>query len=205
MENSGRSCRRLGPLGEHLFLVRPNLVHEANGIELPPEISKQWWITKTENYPARENPHAKMWRFHKIGVPDVGVPLSKIEEMWDRFHHLADKHGLEYFGLAIYQDGTVFAPQFSWIININDLDMDEYERYRQFEREMFDVSIELGGTITAGLGVGSRGMEQFRKEHTTGSNDYKLMLQIKKLLDPNNILQRGKIFPPEDLAEELDK
>jgi len=182
-----------------------NLVHEANGIELPPEISKQWWITKTANYPARENPHTKMWRSHKIGVPDVGVPLSKIEEMWDRFHQLADKYGLEYFGLAIYQDGTVFAPQFSWIININDLDVDEYERWRQFEREMFETSIELGGTITAGLGVGERGMEQFKKEHTTVSNDYQLLVQIKKLLDPNNILQRGKIFPPEDLAKEVTR
>lgn len=179
------------------------LVQSANGKELPPEISKSWWITKTANFPPRENPHTRMWRSHKIGVPDVGVPLSKIEEMWDRFHQLADKYGLEYFGLAIYQDGTVFAPQFSWIVNINDLDKGEYERWRKFEQEMFEASIELGGTITAGLGVGARGMEHFKKEHTTVSNDYKLMLQIKKLLDPNNIMQRGKVFPPDDLAKEV--
>ena len=67
---------------------------------------------------------------------------------------------------------------------------------------MFEASIELGGTITAGLGVGERGMKQFKKEHTTISNDYQLLVQIKQLLDPNNILQRGKIFPPEDLAKE---
>ncbi|MFQ5819567.1 MAG: FAD-binding oxidoreductase [Candidatus Heimdallarchaeota archaeon] len=179
------------------------LVQSANGKELPPEISKSWWITKTANYPPRENPHTRMWRSHKIGVPDVGVPLSKIEEMWNRYHQLADKYGLEYFGLAIYQDGTVFAPQFSWIVNINDLDEGEYERWRKFEQEMFKASIELRGTITAGLGVGARGMEHFKKEHTTVSNDYKLMLQIKKLLDPNNIMQRGKVFPPDDLAKEV--
>ncbi|MFQ6124798.1 MAG: FAD-binding oxidoreductase [Candidatus Heimdallarchaeota archaeon] len=182
-----------------------NLIQEAKGKELPLEISQSWWVTKTANYPSRENPHTRMWRSHKIGVPDVGIPISKIETMWKRFHELATKFGLEYFGLAIYQDGTVFAPQYSFIVNINDLDKDEYERWRQFEQEMFEASIELGGTITAGLGVGARGMEHFKKEHITVSNDYKLLLRIKKLLDPNNIMQRGKVFPPTDLEKEAAK
>ncbi len=182
-----------------------NLIQEANGKELPPKISQSWWVTKTANYPSRENPHTRMWRSHKIGVPDVGIPNSKIEPMWKRFHQLATKYGLEYFGLAIYQDGTVFAPQFSFIVNINDLDEKEYEQWRKFEQEMFEASIELEGTITAGLGVGARGMEHFKKEHTTVSNDYNLLLQIKKLLDPNNIMQRGKVFPPDDLVKEVSE
>jgi len=178
------------------------MIQEANGKELPPEISKSWWITKTANYPSRDNPHTQMWRGHRIGVPDVGVPLSKIDVMWERFHQLADKYKLEYFGLAIYQDQTVLAPQFSWIVNLKEHIDGEFDRYRQFEQEMFEASIELGGTITAGLGVGERGRAEFKKEHTTVSNDYELLLKIKKLLDPNNIMQRGKIFPPEDLIKE---
>jgi glycolate oxidase len=66
------------------------------------------------------------------------------------------------------------------------------ERVRKAAGEIFAAAIELGGTLTGEHGIGlakrdflSQGLHPEARQR---------MLAIKRLFDPNNILNPGKIF-----------
>jgi len=59
-------------------------------------------------------------------------------------------------------------------------------------REIFELSVSLGGTITGEHGVGYSQREFLNI--ALSSEEIQLQKRIKKLFDPNNILNPGKIF-----------
>ena len=59
--------------------------------------------------------------------------------------------------------------------------------------EIFDLVIKLRGTLSGEHGVGSEKRAFVSKEIDCVTLD--LMRNIKKLFDPNNILNPGKLFP----------
>jgi glycolate oxidase len=162
---------------------------ELEAIEYGPNIAADWWHNK---YVLTSNPFPawqKEWRFATI---EPAVPNGKIKELWEYYRELLEKYQFKAFGLALYQDGTVFSPVFSWIIPVKDTDKSTVERYRKFCDDMTRKAIEVGGSVSSQLGVGIRGVEFTKLEHTTVSNDYDLIMRIKRLLDPNNIMNPGK-------------
>ena len=52
------------------------------------------------------------------------------------------------------------------------------------------LAIELGGTVTGEHGVGTGKIKYMQEEH---GDAYALMGLIKKTLDPNNIMNPGKL------------
>ncbi|HEC78271.1 MAG TPA: glycolate oxidase subunit GlcD, partial [candidate division WOR-3 bacterium] len=66
-------------------------------------------------------------------------------------------------------------------------------------REMYKIALSLGGTITAEHGIGLS-----KARYLTMALDRKqidLMRRIKKIFDPKNILNPGKIFKESDKEE----
>ena len=61
--------------------------------------------------------------------------------------------------------------------------------------EIVDYALERGGTCTGEHGVGSGKTEDLRKEH---GDSLPFMRAIKRLADPNGVLNPGKIFLSED-------
>jgi glycolate oxidase len=61
---------------------------------------------------------------------------------------------------------------------------------------LFEYTLELGGTISGEHGVGITKAPYITME--IGPAELKLMKKIKKIFDPNGILNPGKIFPAED-------
>ena len=57
---------------------------------------------------------------------------------------------------------------------------------------MYKLATLLGGTISAEHGVGSEKISYIK--NTVDEKALEYMKQIKKLFDPNNILNTGKIF-----------
>lgn len=57
--------------------------------------------------------------------------------------------------------------------------------------EIFDKCIELGGTVTGEHGVGIAKALDFKKERASNIKTYR---EIKRAMDPNNILNPGKTF-----------
>jgi glycolate oxidase len=58
---------------------------------------------------------------------------------------------------------------------------------------LFDYTLRLGGTISGEHGIGITKAPYLAKE--IGNDAMNLMKKIKKLFDPNGILNPGKIFP----------
>ena len=58
---------------------------------------------------------------------------------------------------------------------------------------LFEHTLKLGGTISGEHGVGITKAPYIAKE--IGSVELNLMKKIKKIFDPNGILNPGKIFP----------
>jgi glycolate oxidase len=78
-------------------------------------------------------------------------------------------------------------------IMVDREDKEEYEKGVNLVEKVFKDTLSLGGTISGEHGVGLTkagyiGMEISRKE-------IEIMESIKKLFDPKNILNPGKIFP----------
>jgi len=69
---------------------------------------------------------------------------------------------------------------------------DEHDEIREVTHEMASRIIEMGGTCTGEHGIGMGKIELLVEE--TGENAVKLMKEIKQTLDPNWILNPGKVI-----------
>ena len=74
----------------------------------------------------------------------------------------------------------------------DERDLSEIHRAEKAFDEIFTEAVLLGGTITGEHGVGLA-KRQFL-EKLTPSPAIEMMRQIKKVLDPNAVLNPGKIF-----------
>jgi glycolate oxidase len=76
----------------------------------------------------------------------------------------------------------------------DECNREEMERVEHAMREIFDYAVALGGTITGEHGVGmakKRFLPAALPDHSLN-----LMRRLKKDLDPQSILNPGKIFDP---------
>jgi glycolate oxidase len=69
------------------------------------------------------------------------------------------------------------------------------EKAHEAIREIFQTAIDLGGTMSGEHGIGLSKAPYIPLE--LSPDQINAMRAIKKALDPNNILNPGKIFPME--------
>lgn len=119
-------------------------------------------------------------------VVDVAVPISQFPSMVEFARQKLLEKNLNgpVFGHA--GDGNLHVGIF-----YSPDDPDEYTRAQEANAAIVFRALELGGTATGEHGVGIGKIQFMRAEHGAS---YDLMRQIKKLLDPNGILNPGKIF-----------
>ncbi len=116
---------------------------------------------------------------------DIAVPRSKIPEMIERTHQIAKKHEVLVATYGHAGDGNLHA-------NFLFSTPEERERVDRAVDEMLEVCIALKGTITGEHGVGYAKLELLPKEQ--GPELISLQKQLKKVFDPLNILNPGKMF-----------
>ncbi len=68
----------------------------------------------------------------------------------------------------------------------------ERENFLKAKKELFELALDLGGTLSGEHGIGCEKSQFINR--AVDLNSIKIMKQIKKLLDPKNILNPGKIF-----------
>ncbi|MBS4196027.1 FAD-binding oxidoreductase [Lederbergia citri] len=118
---------------------------------------------------------------------DVCVPISKLPEIVEYTRNQLDTYGLDGGVLGHVGDGN-----FHTALLYNPQDPDDIAKANQFNRELVSYALKVGGTCTGEHGVGI-GKIQFQKEEHGTALD--VMTSIKKLFDPSDILNPGKIFP----------
>ena len=122
----------------------------------------------------------------KIYSTDVCVPVSNLVECIN----FAEKE-IKKFGLKAPMVGHVGDGNFHAIIMYDPAVEGSYEKIRNFSDKLIDKTLELEGTITGEHGIGLQKKAYLIKEHP---DNLPLMKSIKKSLDPNNIMNPGKIF-----------
>ncbi len=124
----------------------------------------------------------------KVLIEDVAVPISKLGEMLQAVRDIETQYGIEIPTVAHAGDGNLH-PNFVY----NDEEVPEH--IWEAADAIFRKAISLGGTLTGEHGVGLLKRQWLIDE--LGQSQTELQWQIKKVFDPNNILNPGKVFDPE--------
>jgi glycolate oxidase len=120
-------------------------------------------------------------------LEDVTVPRSELAGMVLFIEQVAERHGLQIATFGHFGDGNLH-PTFL----TDERDTAEMHRVETALDEIFARTLELGGTITGEHGVGLAKKQALRRQFDAGS--HLLLRQIKRALDPDNLLNPGKIF-----------
>ena len=118
---------------------------------------------------------------------DIVVPRAKISELISMVDDITAKYSLKIVTFGHAGDGNLHVN-----IMIDDKDEDEVERADKALYELFEKVIALGGTLSGEHGVGITKSPYLNLELT--KIEIELMKKIKKIFDPNNILNPNKIF-----------
>lgn len=123
-------------------------------------------------------------------LEDATVPRSEVAKMVVAINEIAEKYGLHIGTFGHAGDGNLHP---TCLADIRD--QDEMERVEKAFAEIFQKAIELGGTITGEHGVGMAKAPYL--EWKLGKPGIGVMNAIKNALDPNHILNPGKVFAKE--------
>jgi len=117
---------------------------------------------------------------------DMGVPVSKVPAAIKAFREIADRHDVIVATYGHASDGNLHTKMM-----VDPYSRENWERGMAAVGEIFDKCIELGGTVTGEHGVGIAKALDFKKERASNIKTYR---EIKRAMDPNNILNPGKTF-----------
>ncbi|ALC91197.1 FAD-binding protein [Bacillus sp. FJAT-18017] len=120
-------------------------------------------------------------------LEDATVPRSEIAKMVGYINEIAEKYKVEICTFGHAGDGNLHPTCPTDVRN-----HDEMERVEKAFEEIFERAVELGGTITGEHGVGVAKAPYL--ELKLGKEGIAAMKAVKTALDPNNIMNPGKIF-----------
>jgi glycolate oxidase len=117
---------------------------------------------------------------------DVTVPLSKVPDLLSGISHIVRKYGLPFVVFGHAGDGNLHPK-----IMYDPSDPEEVKGVKKAADEIFALTCNLGGTLTGEHGIGLAKAPYLEMEHDPIALD--IMRALKKLFDPNNILNPGKM------------
>lgn len=139
---------------------------------------------------ARRSAFAALARIRPTTIlEDVTVPRSKLPDIVKFIEQMAVEHQLEIATFGHFGDGNVH-PTFL----TNERDEAEMVKVEAAMEAIFEHTIKLGGTITGEHGVGLAKKRFLPDQFDEGS--MALLRQVKTALDPDGLLNPGKIFDP---------
>lgn len=168
-------------------ITKPLGVVETRIAETDAESEAIWQIRRSVSASLRNvNPD----KFNE----DICVPRSKVPEMIRQIDQIADKYAIPIVNYGHAGDGNIHVN-----IMIDGKIPGENEKAHKAIIEVFEGALALGGTMSGEHGVGIMKAPYLSMELADATVDY--MKTIKKALDPNNILNPGKIFPSDSPAK----
>ena len=170
----------------------------SSQIERSLPILKQCCAAKVYVPPSKDD-YDRVWRARRSSYAaasriapdvisdDIIVPRKNLAEMVERCNEISKKYNIKICLVGHIGDGNLH-PQF--VLNA-DSEI-EFQNYMNAKSEMYSAAISLGGTISAEHGIGTEKMGYLNNVVDQRAIEY--MKAIKKVFDPNNILNPDKIF-----------
>ncbi len=120
-------------------------------------------------------------------LEDATVPRSAVAPMLAEIHRIAEKYHVKIGTFGHAGDGNLHPTCLT-----DERNTDEIKRAEQAFDEIFESAMKMGGTITGEHGVGLA-KKKFLP-HQLGQTGIAFMQAMKASLDPNGILNPGKMF-----------
>lgn len=182
------------------------LVVEVDGFENAIEYQQKIIVSILEKcnasaiqYSTNEEEYDKIWRARRssmgacaklkpnVTTDDVIVPRKNLSKLVLGIREICKKDNLDVCMVGHVGDGSIH-PQ----IPIDYRDEDEYNRYKSAKSEIYELTASLGGILSGEHGIGAEKRDYIDK--VVSPEALKYMRQIKKIFDPENILNPYKIF-----------
>ncbi len=136
---------------------------------------------------ARKSAYAVLARIKTHFVlEDVTVPMTNIAELLKGIEEISKRHNIQIATFGHAGDGNLH-PQ----ILYDGYDPEQVRRMEEAIADLFQLAIDLDGTLTGEHGIGLSKAPYMTLEHDPAAMD--VMRHIKKMFDPNNILNPGKM------------
>jgi len=147
-----------------------------------------------------EEARAKLWEARRAVSPalyhisptkineDIVVPRNRIPEMLKRLRRLSEESGIKIVNFGHAGDGNIHVN-----IMIDRNNKEEYTKGVELVKHVFKETLDLGGTISGEHGIGLTKAPYIGME--ISETGLSIMKSIKKVFDPKNILNPGKMFP----------
>lgn len=152
-----------------------------------PAERKRLWHARHSSYEIMVRSHPGFGFF----IMDVAVPISAYPELIGYVEQLKRETGTTAYMIGHAGDGNVH-------VEFPFADRVEYDRAMRLNDLIVIKALELGGTATGEHGVGIGKARFMEREHGAALD---VMRSLKIALDPNGILNPGKLFPEAVPAE----
>lgn len=142
---------------------------------------------REEIWAVRRQVSLRIHDYARLYIPeDIVVPLTAIAELVDALPSYEEKYRIEVFAFGHAGDGNIH-------LNITTQDLANAALADEGTRALLELTLRLGGTISGEHGIGLAKAPYLAME--LAPHSIALQKGIKKLFDPNMILNPGKIFP----------
>ena len=141
---------------------------------------------------------SRIWEARRVAIPalarcrptlmleDATVPRSKIPAMMKVIKGLGEKYNLTVGTFGHAGDGNLH-PTFM----CDKRDKDEFERVERAVDELFNTTIEMGGTLSGEHGIGTAKQKWLEKETSRGTIGYSR--RLRKAIDPKGLFNPSKL------------
>ncbi len=157
--------------------------HNATGFDRatrPEDQTALWKMRHSAHYASQALRPGK-----RVLVTDICVPISRLAEAVEETR--ADIAAAPFPGTIL---GHVGDGNFHAELMFDENDAAEVKAVNEFSERMIDRALRLDGTSTGEHGIGAGKMNYMAAEHGDG---WFVMAEIKRALDPQNIMNPGKI------------
>jgi len=121
-------------------------------------------------------------------IHDTTVPRTRLAETLHQVREIARRHRLTIGTAAHAGDGNLHP-----LIVFDPDDPEEVERVHRADREIVELCVAMGGTLTGEHGIGIEKRDYMPL--LFGPQELELMRRIKRAHDPKGILNPGKLLP----------
>lgn len=123
---------------------------------------------------------------------DLSVPIAEIPRTIRRAREIGAETGVSVIFYGHFGDGNVHSA-----ILIDPADPDQVRRADDLADRLHRLALDVGGTVTGEHGTGAVRQRYMALEHGAA---FEVMKRVKATLDPQGILNPGKIFEAADPA-----
>ncbi len=120
---------------------------------------------------------------------DIVVPRTRIPDMLHSLERLSEEKGLRIVNFGHAGDGNIHVN-----IMVDKENEEEYRKGQALVKDIFELTLSMGGTITGEHGIGITKRAYINME--IKERELFLMRDIKAVFDPKGILNPGKAISP---------